>query len=365
MNSTRTLKLEIQYLKPPCSSACCQSASGSDRLPLTIDTSTPTPTALAPQSPIMAIFPLDFFVVGAQKCATSWLYSCLAEHPDISLPRKKREIHYLGGPVHHQRGDSWFASRYSTDPSRLRGDVSVDYLEDPKSAVYLSHRFPDAKIIVSLRDPVDRAVSAYYWAYRKGVVHDSLDSTLLELVDDSTVQSSPAYDFLTRSCYSLKLRNFVQAFGRDKVFALMFERLRESPSAILDETLGFLGADQTFVPRALRTKPKRNSYSLPFIAIERRLGRNQLLRKVADLTNQLLAGIQGRPTCPPLSSALERSLQDFLRDDLRRLETLLLSLPKCNRVGFDSLREYWPTYRAACNEPPPSIRGTSGTLKHG
>ncbi|MGH7669524.1 MAG: sulfotransferase family protein, partial [Gemmatimonadaceae bacterium] len=112
--------------------------------------------------------PIGFLVVGAQKGATSWLFYCLREHPQLCLPDKKRESDYIGGPTYRERGEAWYFGLFAGQlPGQLAGAVSVDYLFDTAAADEVWRVAPQAKLIAIVREPVDRAVSAYYWLIRK------------------------------------------------------------------------------------------------------------------------------------------------------------------------------------------------------
>jgi hypothetical protein len=292
---------------------------------------------------------LSFFVVGTQKSATSWLYACLSEHPDVSLPADKRETHYLGGPEHRQRGDAWFAARYRPPLRGLLGDVSVDYLEDPASAAYLRRRFPAAKIIISLRDPIDRAVSAYYWYLRRGLVPASLDATLESLLA-RPAEEGARFDFLQRGLYFEPVRRFVEAFPPGQIYVVVFERVQKASREVLQEVYRFLGVDPGFVPGALDSRPKKNTYLAPLIAVERRLGEVPALRKMADLANQYLHRMKLGGTRPELAVALRERLREFYAEDTRRLVEILSVVPPENRPGIDSLATHWRSLQAPRKE---------------
>jgi hypothetical protein len=297
----------------------------------------------------MADLDLQFFIIGAQKCATSWLYYCLSEHPEIALPGKKREEFYLGGAEHHHRGDAWFFARYRSVRGRVRGDVSVEYLEDPESAAYLHRRFPSAKIIVSLRDPIDRAISAYFWSLRHGRIEERDVNTALRALWTSSSASDHAHDFLTRGLYGERLNRYWEHYGEKQLYVLFFEKLTAEPKAVLGDLYRFLGVDPTFVPKALHTKPKKNTYVASVIGIERRLGGAQPLRKLADIFNQSLDRMGFRRALPVLAPELRGALNSYYASDLQALMITLNSLPKSQCPGLERLATIWPTVAALGN----------------
>src|SRR5215472_8103927 len=111
----------------------------------------------------------DFLVIGSQKCATSWLYDCLNEHPQICMPRHKREIEYIGGQLYKEKGMDWYLSLLGhCNGEKVKGDVSVEYIVNDESPRLLYDLNPNLKFILNVRNPVDRAMSALNWYTRKG-----------------------------------------------------------------------------------------------------------------------------------------------------------------------------------------------------
>ena len=144
---------------------------------------------------------LDFLIVGAQKCAITWLYDCLAEHPELALPKHKLEDAHLGGDLHRLHADEWlFDHFHSTPDNRIRGHVSVEHPAEARSPAEVHRLLPDVRLIVSLRDPEDRAVSAFHWYVRKGkrppmALDIALDAALHALEDDDPAHA-PLRDLL-------------------------------------------------------------------------------------------------------------------------------------------------------------------------
>src|SRR5262245_48289245 len=100
----------------------------------------------------------DFIGIGAQRCATSWIYECLACHPQVYMPEK--EIHFFD--CEFERGMDWYLNHFSTaHAGKLCGEFTPDYLSSPVAIERLRDLVPQAKLIISLRHPVQRAYSAY------------------------------------------------------------------------------------------------------------------------------------------------------------------------------------------------------------
>ncbi len=125
-----------------------------------------------------------FLVIGAQKCGTNWIAQMLSQHPEVCVPSKKsyiffnkihKELHFFNKRQRYEYGLEWYKSWFKIAPStRAAGEFTPNYLwtnernnlttKDEKSwnIPELVHKhYPNLKLIVSLRDPVERAISAY------------------------------------------------------------------------------------------------------------------------------------------------------------------------------------------------------------
>jgi hypothetical protein len=104
----------------------------------------------------------DFIIIGAQKCGTTFLYQLLVQHPHVK-PAFAKEVHYFD--LNFGKGDNWYRSYFPLQVRNSRtyitGEASPYYLFHPHAPRRASAVVPDAKLIVLLRNPVDRAYSHY------------------------------------------------------------------------------------------------------------------------------------------------------------------------------------------------------------
>ncbi|MEO1276930.1 MAG: sulfotransferase, partial [Pseudomonadota bacterium] len=101
--------------------------------------------------------------LGGQKCASSWVWEVLARHPDIAATPEK-ELDFFS--YRHDRGTAWYAAQWSGPGLRL--ESSPSYLHDPRAPGRLARFAPDARLFVTLRDPVERAYSHHLHEIAKG-----------------------------------------------------------------------------------------------------------------------------------------------------------------------------------------------------
>jgi Sulfotransferase domain len=183
----------------------------------------------------------DFIGIGAQRTGTSWIYSCLYEHPQICMPQK--EIHFFSRDRNWSRGFEWYERIFAECPSSaIAGEFSTSYLSDTEAAARISDRYPGARLIVSLRHPVERAFSSYLNDVVAGVVPSATGF-------EQALQSHPEY--VEGGRYARYLRRYLELFPRDQLLVSVFDDARRDPGAAIREIYRFLGADPAFRPTML------------------------------------------------------------------------------------------------------------------
>jgi hypothetical protein len=302
---------------------------------------------------------VDFFVVGAQKCATSWLYYCLRDHPDLHLPPDKEEEVYLGGKYHRQHGDEWFYRRLGRPSAGQKvGDVSVDYIFDPRSPAAVHDHNPDAKIVAILRNPVDRAISAYFWHLRRGNVEETDVNTGLRAclhavreqdADDSYVPEAFLANVVLRGLYDIQIERYAETFAAENLLVLPYEKISTSEAEVVEKLYRFLSVDPEYEPNRVRRhqRPKQNSYLTPLLRFERDTPNHPVFDQLANAANQLACRLgldQGRPS---LSPNVRNALQAYYEESVHRTFAIIRDLPASKSLWngvswgaqpFDSLR---------------------------
>ena len=223
------------------------------------------PQPLPPVRQGQAKTPLvDFVIVGAQKCGTTALGLFLARHPEIGMSSQK-EVHLFDQPDYapgttaaeiDARYRRYFAH---VDDARIRGEATPIYMYLPGVATELKRYNPDLKLIVLLRDPVERALSAYYMQTARARETKPLWLALLleswRLRRDRDVRGSRSptreHGYRSRGLYSLQLRELYRHFDRDRILIVRCDDLRDDHDATLQRVLAFLG-----VSTAVRIPPE-------------------------------------------------------------------------------------------------------------
>jgi hypothetical protein len=182
----------------------------------------------------------NLFVVGAARAGTASLWRYLDHHPDVYMSREKEPNFFSG--VREPLGRSRLVERYylrlfaAGEGFRYRGEASVSYLCSERATRLIAEVSPDARIVISLRDPVDRVVSAH--AFR--LMH-ARETRSLEQVLDDEVNGGEVVFFEDR--YTPNVARWQDAFPGG-VQVLFFEELVDDVRGQMRELFRSLGLDE-------------------------------------------------------------------------------------------------------------------------
>jgi len=206
--------------------------------------------SLAP--PDAAPLPPDFLIIGVPKGGTSSLLAWLGGHPQLWVhPRK--EIHFFDIGWHH--GSPWYCSqfpRFVQGSGILRGEATPNYFQLPEVPVRVKAVMPQARLILLLRDPLERALSWMAHLQRheglhgepSALLHDELER-LQALPVDALCHSGFRWpNALLGSCYDAPLRRWQACFPPEQLLVLRSEALFGQPHATLRRVARFLGVNE-------------------------------------------------------------------------------------------------------------------------
>jgi hypothetical protein len=180
--------------------------------------------------------------IGAQKCASTWLHSILAEHPDVGVPATK-ELDFFSH--RYDRGYQWYERCFGdTDSALARGEISPSYFCEPCVPERVARYLPEARILLMLRDPVARALSNHRHEVRSGHLQGS------DLSFEAGLANNPMY--VDQGLYATHLRNWLRFFSLESVLVVYQEDVEREPEQVARRVYGFLGVDAGFAPPSLR-----------------------------------------------------------------------------------------------------------------
>lgn len=210
----------------------------------------------------------DFLLVGAQRCGTTSLFRALLGHPHIMRANLHKGVNYFD--VSYDRGPSWyrghFPLRVTTQRRAAPGqdhaqvfEASGYYMFHPHAPSRIAVDLPQVKVVALVRDPVERAFSAYKHEKARGFESESFERALD--LEDSRIEpelermrQDPGYYSTTyrhqaykrRGHYAEQLHEFVDRLGADRVHVMQSELFFEEPVVQFEKLLLFLG-----LPRVL------------------------------------------------------------------------------------------------------------------
>lgn len=281
---------------------------------------------------------LDFIVVGAEKCGTTWLATMLKQHPQIFLPEQK-ELHYFNRKFvefpdlknyNFDKPIEWYLSFFKdADSEKIKGEICPSYLWDENAAQRIFAFDPKIKIVMILRDPVERTYSAYRFYVQRGVIHQDFKHALQKFEEH----------LLIRSLYYEQVKRYFALFPKQNIHVILYEDLATDSAKVLTEVEKFLGVDQYFPPnineRSYVTGTVQFSLINKLLAMTRYYTHKFHLSFLLDVSR--LAGLSGwleqlrqknkrveqRTEIGQLDTPNLTWLRDHFRSDVEKLEQLI------------------------------------------
>ena len=283
----------------------------------------------------MASISPTFFIVGAPKAGTTSLYRYLEEHPDVFMSHIK-ETNFFSFEEIKAQGLYYHEEHISTleeynrlfakvSNEKAIGEASVSYLFYDTVPKKIYEFNPEAKIIMVLRNPVDRGYSHYLMDKRMGLVKKPYEGIVNS---DRNTQKDRLYyqQYVELGQYYEQVKRYLHIFAPEQVKIIFFEELRNNPSQLITDIYNFLNVDITFRPDVDR---KHNTFKKPKNNVIKALYQNSRVRKAAGrltpgiVKNKLQEKLFNREDKLVLTNSLRMSLQEIYQDDIIQLEKLL------------------------------------------
>jgi len=267
-----------------------------------------------------------------------WRY--LIQHPEIFMPRErvKKEPAYFSDISGYESQDRYYSLFDDVQEQHIAvGEASTAYLSDPASAEHIAAEIPEARIIIMLRNPVDRAYSLYNWMAQEGYEYAPSFEYALELedrrIDSEYFKSNNSqyyynYLYFHSGLYSRQVEKYFDEFGREYVMVVIFERFVLDTLSVYQRVCQFLGVDPSIFPdievhnesRSVRFPPLQYMLRRILGVFNHLLGRTTIEKDRRDALLRL--GLSEQPP-PDLQAPLRDKMIEAYRDDIRRLEKIL------------------------------------------
>jgi hypothetical protein len=280
----------------------------------------------------------NFLIVGAVKAGTTSLHAYLRQHPEVFMPEFK-EPHYFASFVVRPEFNNFQpvirdSRKYQElfrgcDGRRAVGEASPSYLCDENAATRIRCALPNAKIIISLRNPVERAHSHYLHEFREGRETRPFREALE--TDEARTEKGwgVSFQYIEQGLYADQVERYIKAFGRANVLVILFEDFIRETLVVMEEVARFLDIDPACFPESA-FDGAHNPFEASRGAFARWVLRRRWIRGPSKLfipswlrrairTQFLVA--KGKK--PQLEADVRQSLAKRFAPDLKRLEQLL------------------------------------------
>jgi hypothetical protein len=291
----------------------------------------------------------NFLVIGAAKSGTDALCAYLAQHPEIYMSPNREPNFFVAegqeqipycGPGDREAFealDMWICSleRYeqlfeAAAGYNAIGEGTAWYLYFPEAAERIKRHIPHARLVAILRNPAERAYSAYSMLLGDG--RESLSDFSQALAAEGKRAKGgwdPLYRYVDMGFYAKQLRNYFHLFSNEQVKCCIYDDFVEHPANVLHEIFQFLAVDPSFTPDTSR---RRNVSMVPRSRTFHRLitgsyGLKQAMKRVLptpirrSIRGRLVAHNLRRPD--PLDPAIRARLVEIFRPDVVELEALI------------------------------------------
>ena len=302
----------------------------------------------------------NFFIVGTGKAGTTSLYHYLRQHPQIYMSPVKepcyfaseiraenltathlRHIQWLSRKLPERLADNkpvrplgWLVSEWdeyirlfqNVQSEKAIGEASVAYLWSETAAANIASRIPEAKIVMILRDPSERAFSQYFHQLAFGLMRSTFREHIEKSMRHRDRKLGTYYPLLEVGLYHDQVKRYLDRFSRNNIRIYWYEEAWKQPGRFLADLFQFLDVDSTFCPDLSRK------------SLERRAPRSAFMNYAAkqfDITHRLNEFIPSRlrlvirkllfrsgPT-PTMDSKDRQYLIDYYREDITKLASLL------------------------------------------
>jgi len=278
---------------------------------------------------------VDFFIVGAPKAGTTSLYHYLNEHPQIEMSLQKepdyfsdKEIQIQGLYYSKNRIDTVekYNGLFNTQKKDvIFGEGSVSYLFYPTVAQDIKVYNPMAKIIIMLRNPIERAFSHYLMDYRLGLVSDSFEDIINK---KSKHKNAHLFyqQYIKVGEYAAQLKRYCDIFDKKNILLIDYENFKSDVTGTVNSAYSFLNISAEF---SVDINKKHNTFTMPKNKLIRFVYSFVIIRNILSFIfpKNIIKAVRlilfTKDKKPKLLEETRNQLKDYFSNDVRLLGNLI------------------------------------------
>lgn len=262
---------------------------------------------------------LNFVAVGPQRTGTTWLYHNLQHHPELCFPKDVKETMFFDR--YYEKGLNWYIKHFSHfKEGQICGEIAPTYFDIHTVPKRIQELSPDCKIIINLRNPIDRTFSLYLHHLSKGRVKGSFKDAIAQM--PRIIESGK---------YGQHIPKWINTFGEEQVKFLLLEDIQSEPELVLADISDFIEINKIVKPA--ESKEKINAATMPRFPVLAKLTaylvtelHARRLHHLVDLGKKL--GLKkvytgAEKEMPKLTLEEEKMLLDEYEEDITFVEKLV------------------------------------------
>ena len=272
---------------------------------------------------------LDFAGIGFTKCGSTWIYKLLEEHPEVQTSKTKETDFFVNQDLENKpQNIKYLEEFFEGEEGKVRGEFSPMYINRDETLKNIKRFYPNVKLLVILRNPVDKRISEVMYNYRFKDDMERVD--LNEVIQERFKNASP------RSIYLDRLQKWMDHFPPQNFHIMVLEEMIADPYRGAADLYRFLGADDSYKPQAAEKKVNvAHAFRYPKLQKKLRNAHQQvkkhprlakILKKASrplKLKQRILEWNRKEYGKPVISDQTRKLLFDIYKEEIGELEKLL------------------------------------------
>lgn len=275
-------------------------------------------------------FKPNFAIIGAQKSGTTTLYEYLKQHPDIYMSKPKEPVFFADDKLYN-KGFQFYINKFfkGYNGQKMVGEASTAYsyyIDLQKTVKRIFEFNKDMKLIYVLRNPIERALSSYWWNVRIFIETLTFEKALkLEEKRENTTHILDPWSYKRKGLYFHVIQTYLKYFPKKNLYVVLLDDLKTSPQLTCNEIFNFLHVSK-FQIKAI-PKKNQNPSALP---------KNKLIYLFIRRPNMIMSAASFLIT-HTLGEKIKGRIDDYINE--KSLKSL--QYPPMKESTFDFLRDYY------------------------
>ena len=252
-----------------------------------------------------------YIIAGAMRSGTTALNSYLREHPDVAVSSSK-EVHFFDS--FYDRGVEWYREQFpGSHTAHAVGESTPNYMFSTTALDRIKETLPDVKLVVMLRNPIDRAYSHYWHDRSRGKTEGDFEENVRRELD-----GDQGLHYVARGRYRAQIEHILQRFPSTALLVEVFEEMVDRPQAIYSSVCRFIGVDDAFRPDGLGA-PVNNFIEFRLLSLRR--VSHKLPGPLKDVIGRV--NTKGRASYPPMTEKVRKLLTTEFQEANQGLDEIV------------------------------------------